>query len=455
MNKLETLFLIGLILVALFLKGHNLEKRLSFGWDQERDAQMVWDILKEGKLTLIGPRVISDDAFFLGPVWYYLLVPFYFLFGMNPLASGVFIIFFGVATTIGAYFVTKYFFGVKQAIIVSLIWASITDLVSWNPALIPLVTILLLLFLAKIVEGKDKFIPYALLLIGISLQLHFQAVFFFIPFFLAIFFCVKVSNRFPLNKLLLGALLFLLTLTPLLVFDLRHNFLNLKGFIKLFFSTTNDKSQFLGLYKFSWTIEKYIENFSSIVPNKYPATIKLLLGSSIFCLSIIGIFTSSISSRKKSLLLLLILLPPLMYSLYKGNISEYYFALTFIPILIGFSNFFIKIKLFNIGNLAIGIILIWLFVNRIILVTSNEDKQGLFYKKEAVKYIVDQKIDKIFNVSYSVPVNGDPGFRFLFKYFGKEPQNIPEGHLWTIVIPANGENIPPVAVFGDIGIIRR
>jgi hypothetical protein len=86
---------------------------------------------------------------------------------------------------------------------------------------------------------------------------------------------------------------------------------------------------------------------------------------------------------------------------------------------------------------------------------KEENLGGLYYQTQAVSYIVNQKIDPIFNVSYSVPINEDMGYKYLFKYLGREPQDIPQGHLWTIVAPANSEDTKPLAVFGNIGVIRR
>ena len=86
----------------------------------------------------------------------------------------------------------------------------------------------------------------------------------------------------------------------------------------------------------------------------------------------------------------------------------------------------------------------------------KDEQVGLFNKQQAVNYIIQQKQDKVFNVSYSIgPGYDDSGYRYLFQYAGIKPQNIPEGHLWSIVVPTNFENVPPLVSFGVIGVIRR
>lgn len=65
--------LLLIILVSIVFKGYRLAELMPFEWDQERDAQMMWQMLKDYKPTLIGPRAVGADGFFLGPWWYYFL----------------------------------------------------------------------------------------------------------------------------------------------------------------------------------------------------------------------------------------------------------------------------------------------------------------------------------------------------------------------------------------------
>jgi hypothetical protein len=68
-NKKNILFVFLLTIIFFifsFLRFYHLEKRFVFDWDQENICYSVKNIIK-GKLTLIGPRVVSDAGFFLGP----------------------------------------------------------------------------------------------------------------------------------------------------------------------------------------------------------------------------------------------------------------------------------------------------------------------------------------------------------------------------------------------------
>lgn len=126
-----------IIIIFLFFQlafnFYHIEQRSSFGWDQERDAQVIWQIIKEGKPTLIGPRTIGPNSFFLGPLWFYILLPFYLIFNMNPLATPVAGIIIGVITTLAFYLIGKRIFGEKVAVLASFLFIPIGGIVVWNP----------------------------------------------------------------------------------------------------------------------------------------------------------------------------------------------------------------------------------------------------------------------------------------------------------------------------------
>src|SRR5439155_501009 len=143
---------------------------------------------------------------------------------------------------------------------------------------------------------------------------------------------------------------------------------------------------------------------------------KFVMGFIVFLLSVMGIVFAQTSFKNKTLLMTFIL-SPLLFLFYKGSISEYYFALTFIPILIGFINSFKLLKISHLGEIFMFIFVGWIVVTRTSDITKTTDSQSLYYKKQAVRFIVDEKQDKIFNVSFSVPTNADAGFRYLFKFY--------------------------------------
>ena len=74
-----------IVLIGMYLRFYKIEYIQSFGWDQGRDAWLVRDIIN-GKIVLNGPRT-GIGHFHLGPLWYYLLVPFYLLTNLDPVGA--------------------------------------------------------------------------------------------------------------------------------------------------------------------------------------------------------------------------------------------------------------------------------------------------------------------------------------------------------------------------------
>ena len=79
-------YLILIFLLFAFTRFYNLEYRVIFGLDQEQLAQQVWNIVRHGDLTLLGPRANNDLGFFLAPYLTYLLLPLYVVTGLYPSA---------------------------------------------------------------------------------------------------------------------------------------------------------------------------------------------------------------------------------------------------------------------------------------------------------------------------------------------------------------------------------
>ncbi|MBI1982345.1 MAG: hypothetical protein HYS68_02065, partial [Candidatus Levybacteria bacterium] len=73
---------LGILLVAAFLRLYKISDYMTFLGDEGRDALVVYGIL-HGKFTLLGPTA-SVGGFFLGPIYYYFMAPFLWLFNYDP-----------------------------------------------------------------------------------------------------------------------------------------------------------------------------------------------------------------------------------------------------------------------------------------------------------------------------------------------------------------------------------
>lgn len=133
------IFFIPILIIGLYLRFYHIEEVLSFGWDQGRDAWAVRDIIR-GEYTLIGPRT-GIGHFHLGPVYYYLLAPFFFVTNLDPMASNYFNILANIINFIILFVITKKIFNNNATLFVTLIYATSQYLmgsrVPWNVTLMP------------------------------------------------------------------------------------------------------------------------------------------------------------------------------------------------------------------------------------------------------------------------------------------------------------------------------
>jgi len=147
--KWETFCLIFILGVASFFRLYRMEDYITFLGDEGRDVLIVYDIL-HGNLTLLGPTA-SVGGFFLGPIYYYFMAPFLWLFNYSPVGPAVMVALFGIATVFLIYKVGKEFFSAPVGLIASGLYA-ISPLVviysrsSWNPNLMPFFSLLSYLF---------------------------------------------------------------------------------------------------------------------------------------------------------------------------------------------------------------------------------------------------------------------------------------------------------------------
>lgn len=230
----ERIGLVLVILIAAFLRFYNLEKWQFFTYDQARDYLIVKKLILDRKFTLVGPTVLAPGVY-LPPFYYYSIAPFLWAFRFRLIGPDIYTALLGVAS-LGIFFlVAKDLFGKKVALFSSLFFAFNPYLIhtsrhAWNPNTIYFFTLIFVLSFERFLLKKKFFWLYlAAFSISLSLNLHYTALV-WLPLLGYMFFLEYKRNGFGWN--IIGAgLSFLIFVSPLFIFDLRHNFPNLKGVI--------------------------------------------------------------------------------------------------------------------------------------------------------------------------------------------------------------------------------
>jgi len=421
----QNLLLVVVLVLFLFLRFWQIDNRIQFNWDQERDAWQIKEILA-GNFTLIGPRVLGADNFFLGPYFYYLLAPFYFFSHLHPRGMIYFLLFYNLLFFSFAWLFLKKRFSKKVAFPFLALWAVNpaiikADVICWNPVVIPLLVLLLWFWLEKTKSEKGWFWPTGLgFLLSLGINFHFQ--FMFIIIFAIAY---LVFDKFKeIKKWFLIAIGFLFGFLPLIVFDLRHNFLNTKLLLK-FIERHGQAGNWL-----AWrpVIQNYFQDgFSFPFPSLVAALILPILG---FILLIqykkISVFWRSAG------FLFLIILP--VFAIYGQRPSEYYFNFLW-PFLI----LMLAKLLSNKKNWAL-IIFLFLFVFSFYHSFKSIHSQplSLHSKEVIIKKIAEY--NKPVDVYFDVPLGRETGYRYLLDYYQVEI-NHKANHAFEIVIPADKKKV--------------
>jgi 4-amino-4-deoxy-L-arabinose transferase-like glycosyltransferase len=239
--KKELVLLFLILLLGAFLRLFQIDEYMTFLGDEGRDVLLVRRLLVNGDLILIGPGS-SVGGMYLGPLYYYLMAPALLLANFSPVGPAVMIALLGTATIYLVYFVAKKWFTPRAGLIAALLYAiSPTVIVhsrsSWNPNIMPFFSLLVMYSLWQVwQEKKFKW----LLVLGISLafvlQSHYLGLLLIPVIFVFLFLTLRnlKSTKSFSKYSLLGLFIFLVLMSPLLIFDLRHNFMNfqaLKNFL--------------------------------------------------------------------------------------------------------------------------------------------------------------------------------------------------------------------------------
>ena len=224
--------IIWLTAIGAFLRLYRLEASLQFLGDQGRDALVLRNLIINYDLPFIGP-VTSVGGFFLGPLYYYLMAPFLWLFKLNPVGPAVATAVLGTATIPILYWVTKKLFSLRVGLLAAGLYALAFIPISetrsaWNPNPMPLAALGIIygFYLANY-KNQPKGLLLAAVSLGVALQLHYMIVF-LAPFILWQLFLARRHIR----ELIPAAVIFLLLNLPFILFEIKNNWLNVRGLME-------------------------------------------------------------------------------------------------------------------------------------------------------------------------------------------------------------------------------
>ena len=448
MKKIKILLPLLILTLAISLRLYNWHN-YTFGFDQIETIESAAKI-KAGKLTLVG--TLSGPApLFAGPLLYYLTALLMFL--VPPpytVIATSFIV--ALATGLLLFYLTQKYLPSSKTMITFVLWSFSPFLISqyrtpWTPNLSFLSASLVFFPLLNGVKNRLSTKDILIVAIGIFLgyQSHVYDLFLFLVVFLASFLFFK-----PRKKLLLASTLaFCFSLLPTLIFDLRHQWLNLRGLIAFLTDKTSVNLQIL-----TSTILKNlyitIENLGRIL--FFPNSILLIAfsGALFFIFSIALLKTAEKRERSKILFSLFwIFAITVFFSPYRGITPEYYFLIQFPPLLYLSTNLIQIILPTNFKRtIALTIFACYSLIFVKIQYGKFPGDLNLDNQVKAANYLYElSKTTPIKKLNYDMDLVYAPGFQYLLNNLELQSQ----GQEVVITYPFYGglvtAKFPPVGLW--------
>lgn len=419
--NLKSLLLLLILSLATLSRLWRINDFMTFLGDEGRDVIIVRRMLTELHPALIGPQT-SVGNMYLGPLYYYLMSPFLLAFNFSPVGPAVMVAIFGVATVALVFKFTNQLFGNTVAFISALLYATSPLVISssrssWNPNILPFFSLLSFYALWQIwTKKRHRFFPVLAISFAFVIQSHYLGLLILPPLLLFGFLSVRSEksdrNREIKTQLLAAILIFSFLMSPLLIFDLRHNFINSKS-IKAFF-TARQETVNLKAYKAIpkiWPISQELIN--SLITTNLPLVSKVL---PLLLLATLAISIKREFSRRQSIFIATWLISGLVgLGLYKQTIYHHYygfiFPLPFIVTSLGIKEFF-NIKLTQ--GMGVLLVIFLLYQNLFHSPLRPTPNLQLSRTEAVTRFIANIADNRPFNLALISKRNYDAGYRYFF-----------------------------------------
>jgi 4-amino-4-deoxy-L-arabinose transferase-like glycosyltransferase len=425
-HRFESICLLLIIFISLFFRLFRISEYLTFLGDEGRDVRIVRNLLN-GDLVFIGPQT-SIGNMYLGPLYYYLIAPSLWLSGLNPVGPAIMNALIGTLTVFFTWFVARRWFNPTAGIVASLLFAIspvaiIYSRSSWNPNPMPLFALLCIWGIYQVWQFRHfRWLPIIGISFAFALQMHYLGLL-LIPVIIVFWFLTLrqskdnlVFRKIFIRQSLFGLLIFLVLMSPLLLFDLKHDFMNFKAF-KEFFANRQT------------TVNINPANSDRFLPVIYQIIEDLVLSRQKILLplvSLVIVITSFLAYRKQNpiqkpaakILFSWLILAILGLGIYKQHVYAHYFGFIFpaVYLLLGLNlstQLLSKKILFRLSGIFMLGFLLCLSLNYSpIKATPNRQLQRT---EAVVDLIIHESHNEPFNFGLIAKQNYDESYRYFLE----------------------------------------
>ncbi len=243
MQKKHVIFA-TIVALGLVLRLYGGTNSVLFTYDQARDAIYAQNILS-GHLKIVGPPT-DIPGFFHGPLYLYLITPFYYLSGGYPNFVLLELVLINLATLIPIFFLTQKLFKNDTISLISiLLFATSFEAVSYarwisNPA--PAILALALVYLGLWIVIEREKLGWILLAVGSGVAIQVQSfLLYLIPFIIFCLLVYRVKIK-PKSYVIFSVVILLFLTASYALADIKFHFQGSKHLLEYLLSSLNSGS---------------------------------------------------------------------------------------------------------------------------------------------------------------------------------------------------------------------
>jgi hypothetical protein len=448
-----------IFLIGLFFRSFELESRFNFAHDADLYSWIAKDIIVDHHIRLIG-QITSAPGIFIGPLFYYALVPFFMLFSMDPIGAAVLMTILAMLTLISYFYVFTKLFNKDVGLIAGFLQAVLLYRVFFDreayPSTLTNIWIIWYLYVVlSLVRGNFKVLWILGVLIGLIWHIHIALA----PTLLAIPVAILLSKKLPTIK---QCLQFLVAATlsslPLLLFEVRHNFSQSHSFLQNF---TINHGGGTGMEKLLHVLYLMMLNANKLFlqPWQLSDFYAGIFFAAIGIIAVVLVFLKQLQLKELVTFIFWILGVIIFFTASSTQVSDYYFAnveviyLVFAALLCYWVG-----KRFTGGKHIIIILLLGLLIkNASWFITMPIYHQGYKERKDLIAYLANDAQSKQYpcvGIGYITSQGAELGYRyFLWLYHVHVVTSSNDVPVYNIIFPDEYVNSPKVIKFGHIGLL--
>lgn len=427
-KKLEKFLVIVVIAIAVFFRFWQIRDYVVFLGDEGRDMIVMRNMFIEKRPVFLGPTA-SVGGFYLGPIYYWMAAPFLLLSGFDPVGPSYMVAIVGVATVYLLFKFLKETTTFWPAILTSFLYAAAPIIVrysrsSWNPNPLPFFAVFMMYFLYLAISRK-KYLYYVLAgaSFGIAIQLHYLS-----SILLAISGAIILTNTtwkkwIPIVlSLLIGTLI---TFSPFLVFEFKHNFPN---FITIHEFVTRGTTVGFRSHNIVWIIS----NLGNILLEELTAYKGTVYTRILFWVLTAGGFFGLLKNWKDKKKRLIFSIGVIWFigglaglRFYSGQIFDYYFGFMFpAPFFLAglIMSLFWKNKIVKIICVSLAIVIFSYFITHAFY--NNPPNRLINQTERVADFVIEKSSGQPFNFALITDHNSDHAYKYFLDIKGHKPTEL-------------------------------